>query len=572
MSVDRTHFHRPSGASYLRRASSATLLSLMALPAAAQTPAWVRQISVAPGPYTDFLTACAPVASGGVYVAGWVEGSQGPLWLGRYASSGSPIWTVQFGKTGFDYVRAACLDGGGGVYIGGETGGDLAGSGWQGGIFDAWLARYDSGGNQLWIRQLGTSGMDIAEFVAPDASGGVFVGGFTMGSLAAFSLGTMDFWLARYDSAGSQLWVRQVVTSSGEDAYAAAPDGSGGVYVTGSTTGIFGGASAGGDDAWLARYDGMGTQVWIRQLGTSEDDSAKAAAQDGFGGVYVAGQTNGSLGGTQAGGPDAWVARYDSAGNLVWTRQLGTSAAEDTFGAAADSYGGVYLAGSTEGSLGGSNAGKNDAWVARYDGTGTLLWVHQLGTAFDNWASAAAIDGSGGVYVGGRTGGNIVPSKGLGDVTFGGWDGWLARYNGPCVGTTYCTPKVNSNGCAPRIAADGTASASASNGFVINTSKMLDNKFGSYFYSKSGPNGVPFQGGTLCAQLPLVRTALQNSGGTPPCGGSFQIDFNAYIASGKDPGLVAGQQVWVQTWSRDPGYAPPSGTSLSDAISFTICP
>jgi hypothetical protein len=65
---------------------------------------------------------------------------------------------------------------------------------------------------------------------------------------------------------------------------------------------------------------------------------------------------------------------------------------------------------------------------------------------------------------------------------------------------------------------------------------------------------------------------LQNSGGLPPCGGSFQIDFNAYIASGKDPALVSGQQVWVQTWSRDPGFAPPNNTSLSDAVTFTLCP
>ena len=101
---------------------------------------------------------------------------------------------------------------------------------------------------------------------------------------------------------------------------------------------------------------------------------------------------------------------------------------------------------------------------------------------------------------------------------------------------------------------------------------MLDNKFGVYFYSKSGANSVPFQGGILCGQPPLVRTMMQNSGGSAPCGGSFQLDFNAYVASGKDPGLIAGQQVWIQTWSRDPGFAPPNNTSLSDAVSFMLCP
>jgi hypothetical protein len=65
---------------------------------------------------------------------------------------------------------------------------------------------------------------------------------------------------------------------------------------------------------------------------------------------------------------------------------------------------------------------------------------------------------------------------------------------------------------------------------------------------------------------------IENSGGTAPCGGMFQIDFNAYVASGMDPALVAGQQVWLQIWSHDPGFAPPNNTSLSDAVSFTLCP
>jgi hypothetical protein len=136
----------------------------------------------------------------------------------------------------------------------------------------------------------------------------------------------------------------------------------------------------------------------------------------------------------------------------------------------------------------------------------------------------------------------------------------------------YCTAKTNSAGCVPAIATSGTPSASAGSGFTISTTNVLDNKFGLYFYSKTGPNNAPFQGGTLCAAAPLVRTPVQNSGGTAPCGGAFQIDFNAYVASGADPALVAGQQVWAQTWSRDPGFAPPNNTSLSNAVTFTLCP
>jgi hypothetical protein len=118
----------------------------------------------------------------------------------------------------------------------------------------------------------------------------------------------------------------------------------------------------------------------------------------------------------------------------------------------------------------------------------------------------------------------------------------------------------------------GFPSASAGSGFVVRTVNLLDNKFGLYFYSKSGPNNAPFQGGVLCGLAPLIRTQLQHSGGTPPCNGRYSMDFNAYIASGKDPALVAGQGVWLQTWSRDPGFAPPNNTSFSNAVTFTICP
>jgi hypothetical protein len=54
------------------------------------------------------------------------------------------------------------------------------------------------------------------------------------------------------------------------------------------------------------------------------------------------------------------------------------------------------------------------------------------------------------------------------------------------------------------------------------------------------------------------------------CSGSYALDFNAWIGRGADPQLVGGAQVWGQFWSRDP--QSPSGTGLSDAVVFTICP
>ena len=201
--------------------------------------------------------------------------------------------------------------------------------------------------------------------------------------------------------------------------------------------------------------------------------------------------------------------------------------------------------------------------IARWDGQS---W-HALGAGLGGGARRmlAHDDGSGPALwaVGG------FPTAG----TSAAWH--VARWSDPCACTsaTYCTAKVNSQGCVPAIGWSGKPSASAPTPFFIEATLVISNKSGLFFYGRSGPAAIPFQGGTLCVAPPVRRTPAQSSGGNPPpedCSGSFALDFNAVIQAGSDPGLVPGAQVFGQYWYRDP--ASPSGTGLSDSISFSICP
>ena len=70
-----------------------------------------------------------------------------------------------------------------------------------------------------------------------------------------------------------QDWIEQLGTSSAERAYGIAVDGSGNVYVAGSTSGALEGSNAGSYDAWLAKYDAKGVQQWVEQLGSWASDS-----------------------------------------------------------------------------------------------------------------------------------------------------------------------------------------------------------------------------------------------------------------------------------------------------------
>ena len=107
-------------------------------------------------------------------------------------------------------------------------------------------------------------------------------------------------------------------------------------------------------------------QTWITQFGTSSLDYVQALAPDGAGGVMVAGSTNGDLGGPNAGGSDAFVARYDGTGSQLWLRQIGTEREDFAYGLALGEAGTVFIAGSTEGSLGGTRLGFSDVFLARY--------------------------------------------------------------------------------------------------------------------------------------------------------------------------------------------------------------
>jgi Beta-propeller repeat len=552
----------------LQRALAAMAPVLAALPSAAQNQLWLQQLGTSG---SEGALGASQDGTGGEFVGGNTSGSlAGPsagsvdAWFAHYDGAGNLKWMRQLGTSAWEQANAFAPDGAGGVYVCGYTEGSLGGS--NAGEQDGWLAHFDSAGNQLWIRQLGTRTSDFTYAAAPDSSGGVLVTGVTSGDLAGTSAGGDDAWIARYDSAGNLLWIRQLGSDGSDEVYAAAADGAGGVYISGWTSGSLGGTIAGTFDAWLARYDQAGNQLWVRQLGSAVDDYSRGVAADGTGGVFVSGMTGGSLGGSNAGGYDAWIARYDSAGNSIWIRQLGTSATDYVYNSSPDGAGGAFISGSTSGNLGGSNAGAADAWLAQFDGAGNRRWIAQLGSAGVDFALASAPDSSGGVFVSGVTEGS------LGGPSAGGFDAWLARFGSCGASGSYCTASSTSiPGCQAAIAATGTPSLSNPTGFTITSGSVPGGKVGICFFGKNGPANIPFGtlGGSICVQPPFVRSSAKQGGGTNGvCNGNYSFTLQDLINASTI--VVAGAAINAELWARDP--ANPDGFLLSNGLEFVVCP
>jgi hypothetical protein len=178
-----------------------------------------------------------------------------------------------------------------------------------------------------------------------------------------------------------------------------------GVYVAGSLWQTLPGQrSHGRQDAFVRRYDLAGDVVWTRQFGTHRIDAATDVALGG-GGLYVLGTTNDGLGAPSAGLDDLFVRRYDLEGGAEWTTQFGTPESDAGLGIAADA-GGVSVVGTTAGTFAWQSTPTVDSegFVVRLGPNGGERWHRRIDGPGADSVRAVATEGGGLTIVGSSPG------------------------------------------------------------------------------------------------------------------------------------------------------------------------
>jgi hypothetical protein len=163
--------------------------------------------------------------------------------------------------------------------------------------------------------------------------------------------------------------------------------------------------------------------AWIAQIGTLGMDTSHSVAVDTAGNVYISGTTDGSLGGSNVGNYDAFLTKFDALGNELWTQQIGSASYDSAWSVAVDALGNAYISGHTKGDLGGVLSGPSDAFLASFNPSGIELWRRQIGTTSSDGSTSMAVDAAGNVYISGTTDGS------LGGGNVGSDDVFLSKFD-----------------------------------------------------------------------------------------------------------------------------------------------
>ncbi len=194
------------------------------------------------------------------------------------------------------------------------------------------------------------------------------------------------------------------------------------------------------EGAFLAAYDNTNNLTWSIGFGGSHmDDAIYDVATDNLGNVICVGQLTTAnsdfnpLGSavtlSPVGSQDLFIASYNSVGQLNWVKLLGDSGSDAAYSVTIDDNNNCYVSGEFSGtfSFDGTpvNAIGQDGFLAKYSGTGNLVWLKTIsGAASERLLSVDENNGQ--LICSGDFTSDLIDDLGTFNST-GGTDGYLAQ-------------------------------------------------------------------------------------------------------------------------------------------------
>ncbi|KAF0192362.1 MAG: hypothetical protein FD165_987 [Gammaproteobacteria bacterium] len=363
---------------------------------------------------------------------------------------GSRVYATYLGGSGDDVGNGIAIDSAGNAFVTGDTtssnfplasprdGVCGSGSGCDGGLSDAFVAKLNTAGNALVFSTYhGGSSADSGAAIAVDGTGNAYVGGETAsGGFPTASPfqgaigGAKDGFVSKFSSTGVLTYSTFLGGAGDDSVTGVAVDGSGNAYVTGATfsgdfpktAGAYQEFPAGAGDAFVTKLGSAGSSlVYSTYLGGINFDRSYAITVDGSGNAYVTGATISldfpTLNPAQATHAtsgitrDAFVTKLNATGTaLSYSTFLGGAGIDIGNAIAVDASGNAFVAGQTvspgfplKNVMQGYLLGDSDAFVVNLSSSGALVYSTFLGGPGSDTAFGIALDAANVAHVVGQT-------------------------------------------------------------------------------------------------------------------------------------------------------------------------
>ncbi len=263
------------------------------------------------------------VSTNGAYQTylGGGSSSGNDAFIAKFSGNGAIVWATYYGGGDNEQGTGIAIDPSNNLYITGLTQ-SKSGIATNGayltsfsGNYDMFLAKFDSSGAIGWATYYGGAGYDAAEGIAVDRSANIYIAGYTQ-SVSGIAISgafqtkhssnsnSNDACLIKFDSAGALKWGTYYGNAGTEEAYGVACDDSDNIYIDGAATyspfiatpDAYQKFCSGGQDIFLAKFNGSGKRVYGTFYGGAYQDEGCGIVVDHSDNVYITGITSSSSG------------------------------------------------------------------------------------------------------------------------------------------------------------------------------------------------------------------------------------------------------------------------------------
>lgn len=394
----------------------ATEVPLPKLPVAVEF-AWLKSVG---GVNDEVIRGTFVDANSNTHIAGTFRGTMNAgeqsltsngfldFFLAKLDHDGNFLWQKSFGSSvGSDLAVDVDGDASGNIYVTGMFSkninlgnGVLLNAGTS--DDDVFIAKFDANGTCLWAKMGIGNATDYGNEINLTTDNKVFTIGFANRGITfentTFSNATnYGMFVSKHNSNGVLEWVKLFSATGEVSGRGISSDANGNALITGifkgtlalGTTSLT--ATSASGDVFVAKLDANGNTIWAKTFGQTGENYARGIDSDSEGNIYISGVydtqiTLGSISLASNGQKDIFLAKFDTSGNAIWAKTIGSSGNDEGCELEVDTNGNIFFTGSYTSTITLNDEnfvtkGLRDVFVAKMDKNGSFLWQKTMGSS-----------------------------------------------------------------------------------------------------------------------------------------------------------------------------------------------